>query len=158
MLSQSINSIFDQLDAPAQFNTPIVNCTRKVISKDQDIMNIDMLLDINDPSTTIKVSIGGDHKHLGFDSHSDHQTLTIQDCDHGTPANNIERWRSRFRNATIRAINGEIIDTAAQFKQQIKALQASKVPECTSLLLMKILETSIQPKASCKCILTNYKQ
>ena len=121
MLSQPVQSILDKLDFTPTSTTPIVNCAR-TIAKDQDIMYIDMSLDMHDPSSTITVTLEGDHALLGFLFHSDLRTPTIQDCAHDTPANSIERWRSRFRNATIRAINGEIVDTIQQFKDQIKRL------------------------------------
>lgn len=129
MLSQPVNSIFDKLDVQTQCNTPIVNCA-KAISKGRNIMNIDMSLDIYGPSTTITVSLDRDHDRLGFIFHSDLRTPTIQECAHGTPPNSIEQWRSRFRNATIRALNGEIIDTMTQFQHQINVLRASATPDC----------------------------
>ena len=93
-------------------------------------MNIEMSLDIYDPSTTVTVSLNGDHKHFGFQFRSDLQTPAIQDCGHGTPASNIECWRSMFSNANIRAINGEIINTIAHSHQQAKELRATSTTEC----------------------------
>ena len=111
-------------------NTPIVNFV-KAISKDQDIMNVHKSLDIYGPSITIAVSIEGNHEHLGFVFCSDLQTPTIHEFAYGTPAKNIGRWCSEFRNATIRTINGEIINTFTQFQQQIVILRATARPGCT---------------------------
>ena len=119
LMSKPIGSILDVLDTPQKVSTPIVHWT-KAISKDQGIMNIEMSLDIYDPSTTVTVSLHGDHKHLGFIFHSNLRTPTIQKCEHGTPASNIKRWRSRFQNTAIRAIDGKIIGTIAQLNQRVK--------------------------------------
>ena len=129
ILSTNVNKIIDKADLLPHFTTPIVTCAR-AIQKDKDIMSIDMSLDIYDPSITVSVSTTGTHSNLGFVFHSDLRTPTIQDCNHDTPANNIERWSSRFRNATIQAINGEMIDTTAQFQTQITTIRNNGVPKC----------------------------
>ena len=115
MLSTSVDTILGAFDTPTQHrDTPVVNCA-KTIAKDQDIISINMSLDIYDPSLTVPVPLTGDHQQLGFIIHSNLRTHTIQDCEHGIPANDIEQWCSRFQNATIRAINGETIDNIVQF-------------------------------------------
>ena len=95
LLSKNIDTIIDQVNLSTQINTPLINCAN-TITKDQDIMSIDMSLDIYGPSTTVSLSTSGTHANLGFVFHSKLRTPTIQDCDHGTLANNIERWCLRF--------------------------------------------------------------
>ena len=95
-LSENADTILDQINASTQLNTPLNNCAN-AITKDQNIMSIDISLDIYGPSTTISLSTSGTHSNLGFVFHSNLRTPTIQGCDHGTPANNIERWRSRLK-------------------------------------------------------------
>ena len=118
MLSQPAQSILDNLDSNPTSSTLIVKCSR-TIAKDEDIMNIDVFLDIYCPSRTINVTLEG---LLGFIFHSDLRTPVIQDCAHGSLANSIDHWRSRFCKATIRAINGEIMDTIPRFKEHIQQL------------------------------------
>ena len=67
----------------------------------------------------------------------DLRTPTIQDCEHGTPINNIERWRSRFCNAGIKAINEEIIVTIVQFQHQIQTLRNNVAPACSITIAHK---------------------
>ena len=122
LLSTNVNAIIDHADDLHLSVTPIVNCAQTIL-KYKDIMSIDMSLNIYGPSTTVTVSTSGTHSSLGFVFHSYLRTPTIQDCDHGTPVNTIERWRSRFRNATIRAINGGMIDTIVQFQAKIKTIR-----------------------------------
>ena len=88
ILSTNVTTIMDTADLLSRSTTPIVNCAR-TIQENQDIMSIDMSFDIYEPSTTVTVSTTGNHNNLGFIFHSDLRTPTIQDCDHGTPANDI---------------------------------------------------------------------
>ena len=90
-----------------------------------------MSLDIYGLSTTVSVSATGTHPNLGFVFHSNLRTPTIQDCTHDIPVTNIEHWRSRFRHATIRAINGEMIDTIAQLQTQIREIRNNRAPHCS---------------------------
>ena len=90
-----------------------------------------MSLDIYGPSLTVQVLLHGDDRQHGFIFHLDLRAPTIQDYEHNTLANDIERWRSRFCNATIRAINGETIDSIVQFQQQIKTLRDKEAPDCS---------------------------
>ena len=101
LLSENVHTILAQVNestASTQLHTPLITNCAHSINKDQDIMSIDMPLDIYGPSTALSLPISGTHSSLGFVFHSNLRTPTIQDCDHGTPANNIERWRWRFRN------------------------------------------------------------
>ena len=84
-----------------------------------------MSLDIFRPSTTIKMNTSH-HTDLGFIIFGSKETPTIKDCKHGTPAHALRSWRSRFRFGTIRAINGEKINTKQQFQTIIKQVQQTK--------------------------------
>ena len=88
-----------------------------------------MSLVICGQSTTVTISLYGDPTHLGCFFHSNLRTPIIQECEHGTPASNIKQWRSRLRNATIQAVNGEIMGTIEQFQLQFKDLRNTHTAE-----------------------------
>ena len=130
MLSTPIDNILSALDDPLLYNTLIARCAH-AISKDEDIMQIDMSLDIYGPLTTVTLSVDSSHPILGFLFHDELNTPTIQDCVPRTLASKIECWRSHFRYGTIRAINGKIIDTIPQLKHIIQEILTTKVIACS---------------------------
>ena len=94
-------------------------------------MQTDMSLDIYSPSTTVILPVDNTHPTLEFLFHDELNTPTIQDCAPCTPASTIERWRSRFRHGTIRAINGAIIDTIPQLKLIIQEILKIEATMCS---------------------------
>jgi hypothetical protein len=100
--------------------------------QDSDVLNIEMSLDIFGPSTTESMTLDLRHPSLGFEFQSN--TLTarpiIKSCKTGTQAAKLRNWRSRFRHGTIRAINGEYIDTIADVHLTISQLIESKESFC----------------------------
>jgi hypothetical protein len=99
---------------------------------DSDILNIEMSLDIFGPSTTEILSIDPKHPTLGFKFHSPQpdNRPTLHFCQSGTPAAKIKNWRSRFRHGTIRATDGEYMDTIEDVRRTVATLKDSSRKDC----------------------------
>jgi hypothetical protein len=99
---------------------------------DSDILNIELSLDIFGPSTTEVINIDPRHPTLGIEFHSPQPTArpTIKLCKSGTPAAKLRNWRSRFRHGTIRAIDGEYMDTIEDVRHTIATLRDSNRTDC----------------------------
>jgi hypothetical protein len=100
--------------------------------KDSDILNLEMSLDIFGPSTTETLRIDKDHPTLGFKFHSTQAIARpiIKQCKSGTPAAKLRNWRSRFCHGSIRAINGEYLDSIANVRNKVAQLRDSKAQDC----------------------------
>jgi hypothetical protein len=100
--------------------------------QDSDILNIEMSLDIFGPSTTEVLRIDPRHPTLGFEFHSPNQDArpVIKQCKSGTYAAKMKTWRSRFRHGTIRAIDGEYMDTIEDIRRTVATLKDSKRTDC----------------------------
>jgi hypothetical protein len=99
---------------------------------DSDILNIEMSLDIFGPSTTEVLNIDPKHPTLGFEFHSaqPNDRPIIKLCQSGTPAAKMKNWRSRFRHGTIRAIDGEYMDTIEDIRRTVATLKDSSRQDC----------------------------
>ena len=91
---------------------------------------MEMSLDIFGPSTTEEITMDARHPTLGFEFHSPNRTATpsIKACKSGTQTARLKNWRSRFRHGTIRAIDGEYIDSIDDVHLTIQRLLESKTP------------------------------
>jgi hypothetical protein len=100
--------------------------------QDCDILNIEMSLDIFGPSTTEVLTIDPRHPTLGFEFHSPHSAArpVIKQCKSGTKAAKMKNWRSRFRHGTIRAIDGEYMDTIEDVRSTVAKLKESSRTDC----------------------------
>jgi hypothetical protein len=100
--------------------------------KDSEILNIEMSLDIFGPSTTETVDINMRHPTMGFEFHSPQMSArpVIKACKSGTQAAKLKNWRSRFRHGTIRAIDGEYMDTIEDIHLTFKRLLESNRMNC----------------------------
>jgi hypothetical protein len=99
---------------------------------DGDINNIEMSMDIFGPSTTETISMDCRHATLGLIFCPDNGTERpiIQECQPGTPAAKIRNWRSRFRYGTLRAINGEYVDTVHAAITKFAQLHDARATDC----------------------------
>jgi hypothetical protein len=99
---------------------------------DSDVLNIELSLDIFGPSTTEVLTIDPRHPTLGIEFHSSQPTARpiIKQCKSGTPAAKMRNWRSRFRHGTIRAIDGEYMDTIEDVRHTVATLRDSNRTDC----------------------------
>jgi hypothetical protein len=99
---------------------------------DSDVLNIELSLDIFGPSTTEVITIDPNHPTLGIEFHSAQPTARpiIKLCKSGTPAAKLRNWRSRFRHGTIRAIDGEYMDTIDDVRHTVATLRDSNRTNC----------------------------
>jgi hypothetical protein len=97
-----------------------------------EVLNIEMSLDIFGPSTTEDLKIDPTHPTLGFEFHTPTPDArpNIKLCKSGTPAAKLKNWRSRFRHGTIRAINGEYMETIEDVRHTVALLKDSNKTAC----------------------------
>ena len=125
-------------DSPVPYDTsPILARWAEAISKNDDIMQVEMSLDTYGSFAQIKVAFQGNHPTLGFLFHAEFDTPTIHDCDPNTSAANIEQWCSRFRNGASRAINDEMVDTVDKFKPKLTELRTAEATTCAVTIAHK---------------------
>eukprot|EP00536_Pseudo-nitzschia_multiseries_P018861 jgi/Psemu1/57705/gm1.57705_g len=105
-------------------------CCAKRISKDVDILQLQMSLDIYGPSSVVSVSLNRNNTSLGFIFHNRVTTPAILNCYTHTPEASIARWQSCFCNGNICAINNEQILTIMQLTTCIAELQQQKQKTC----------------------------
>eukprot|EP00536_Pseudo-nitzschia_multiseries_P011074 jgi/Psemu1/289476/fgenesh1_pg.360_\ len=132
VLPETPKAIISKLDMPNPTNDdyPLICCAKQRILKDLDILQLQMSLNIHEPSSMVLVSLNGNDTSCGFISHNRLTSPTILDCCTHTLAAFIDRGRSRFHNGTICTINNERILTVTQLTTCIAELRQQKQETC----------------------------
>ena len=145
MVSTTVNNILNALDTPAHHNTPIVKCA-KTISKDQDIMKIDMSLNIYGPSSIFQVLLDGNHHQLGFIFHSDLRTPPFKTVNMVHQQTILNVGAQDFKTPQSGLLMEKLLIPLNNFSNRSKPSAKTKRRTASSPSPMRILVTSIRHK------------